>query len=62
MINGKNAVIITDDITLTATGVEPIPAEPKTDGGLTLTDILLIVLVILIAIMVVIIVLRLNRS
>ncbi|MBE6523593.1 MAG: polymer-forming cytoskeletal protein [Thermoplasmata archaeon] len=69
LINGKNSFIVTEDSTLTVTGVNPIPVPPEPepepvvgDSGLSLTDILLIVLVILIAIMVVILVLRLNRS
>jgi hypothetical protein len=69
LINGKNSFIVTEDSTLTVTGVNPIPVPPQPepepvvgDSGLSLTDILLIVLVILIAIMVVILVLRLNRS
>jgi hypothetical protein len=69
LINGKNSFIVTDDVTLNVTGVNPIPVPPEPepepvigDSGISLTDILLIVLVVLIAIMVVILVLRLNRS
>ena len=66
LINGQNSFIVTEDATLTVSGVTPIPEpEPEPvigDSGISLTDILLIVLVVLIAIMVVILVLRLNRS
>lgn len=67
LINGKNSFIVTEDATLTVSGVTPIPDPPAPepvigDTGLTLTDILLIVAVILIAILVMIVILRLNRS
>ncbi len=65
LINGQNSYIVEDDATLTVSGVTPITPEPTPEpevGGISLTDILLIVLVILIAVMVVIMVLRLNRS
>ena len=58
---------MTEDATLTVTGVTPIPYPPSPepvigDSGLTLTDILLIAAVVLIAILVMIVILRLNRS
>jgi hypothetical protein len=67
LINGKNSFIVTEDATLTVTGVTPIPDPPSPepvigDTGLTLTDILLIAAVVLIAILVMIVILRLNRS
>ena len=62
LINGQNSFQVTENATLTVTGVTPIPAPEPEPAGMSLTEILLIVLVVLIAIMVVIIALRLNRS
>ena len=64
LVNGKNAFIVTEDATLTVSGVTPIPGpEPGPgggDSGLSLINILLIVLVVLIGIMAVILFLRLR--
>jgi len=63
LINGKNSFIVTEDASLTVSGVTPIPEPPAPepvigDSGISLIDILLIVLVVLIAIMAVILFLR----
>jgi hypothetical protein len=63
LVNGQNAFEVTENVTLTVTGVSPVEPTPEPEpAGMSLTEILLIVLVVLIAIMVVIIALRLNRS
>ncbi len=68
LVNGKTSYIVSEDATLTISGVAPIPApeptpEPeKDDNGITLTEILLIVLIVLCAVMVIVVILRLNRS
>ncbi len=67
LVNGKTSFVVTEDATLTISGVAPIPApeptpEPEKDNGITLTEILLIVLIVLCAVMVIVVILRLNRS
>ena len=60
LVNGQHSMKITQDVTITVTGVEQKTVTPESEWGIT--TILLLVLVILIAFMAVVIALRLNRS
>ena len=67
VVNGKSVLIITEDLKVTGSGVQPIPEPeptpvPEKESEWNITTILLCILVVLIAIMAVIVALRLNRS